>query len=631
MTARSIGNYQITAELPRGSLGPVYLGRHRVEAMEVILRKVDLEGCSAAARVQVRSRIRRASYVQSQLKHPGLARFVETFTLYGATYLVTEHVPGTTLEELLYRQGPPAAAQAVSLCRQALVTLDYLHNFQHLDEGDIQHFGVLHRDLKPSSLVLDASGRLRLTDLGVASLPDSPTSLYTGLQPGTLEYLAPELLRGGDPDVRTDIYSLGVAMYELLAGTHPYIRHGVSNRQDGGSGAAMGARISFDSPATPLSDVRSDIDPALSHVLLRALERRAAARYSSAAAFLQVLGDYEKQKVLNDSALRSDTLLADRAEAKPTGWEQGGRPVREPMLSVAASRGEGSPGSLDEVLAEKSGSRGGYWIGAIMLLLMGLMVLVWARHGLPSLPGDSGLRLEAGPVPAGSPATNRPNEPNQIKTGSGESGGVRGEVDPAQPQPSGIPLNLAKLANSGSSGNQVGSTGEVLDEGLSLRMQAAGKLAAAREADQAGNFAAALTLYEEYLGMGVAATAARDVAIYYEKLKSFTEHLRRAKTATEQRDYREARQRYIEALKLRPYSGFARNGLAEAESMLRRLAPPAATAPARPAGEARPPGAGELSQALLPTLPKLPILTEPLPGHRPDPPKLIQLTSRFSI
>ncbi len=634
MTVRSIGNYQITAELPRGSLGPVYLGRHRVEAMEVILRKVELEDCSAAARVQIKSRIRRASYVQSQLKHPGLARFVETFTLYGATYLVTEHVPGTTLEELLYRQGPPAAAQAVSLCRQALVTLDYLHNFQHLDEGDIPHFGVLHRDLKPSSLVLDASGRLRLTDLGVASLPDSPTSLYTGLQPGTLEYLAPELLRGGDPDVRTDIYSLGVAMYELLAGTHPYIRHGVSNRQDGGSGATMGARISFDSPATPLSDVRSDIDPALSHVLLRALERRAAARYSSAAAFLQVLGDYENQKVLNDSALRSDALLADRAEAKPIGWEQGGRPTREPMLSVAASRGEGSPGSLDEVLADKSGSRWRYWIGAIMLLLMGLMVLVWARYGLPSLPGDSGLRLEAGPVPASSPVTNGADGVGRYEPRIGESGGVRGEVDPARPQPSVIPNklgNLANLANSGNSGNQVGSTGEGQAEGLSLRMEAAGKLAAAREADQAGNFAAALTLYEEYLGMGLVATEARDVAIYYEKLKSFTEHLRLAKTATEQRDYREARQRYIEALKLRPYSGFARNGLAEAESMLRRMVAPAATAPARPAGEARPPGAGELSQALLPTLPKLPILTEPLSGHRPDPPKLIQLTSRFSI
>lgn len=643
MTVRSIGNYQITAELPRGSLGPVYLGRHRVEAMEVILRKVELEDCSAAARVQIKSRIRRASYVQSQLKHPGLARFVETFTLYGATYLVTEHVPGTTLEELLYRQGPPAAAQAVSLCRQALVTLDYLHNFQHLDEGDIPHFGVLHRDLKPSSLVLDALGRLRLTDLGVASLPDSPTSLYTGLQPGTLEYLAPELLRGGDPDVRTDIYSLGVAMYELLAGTHPYIRHGVSKRQDGGSGATMGARISFDSPATPLSDVRSDIDPALSHVLLRALERRAAARYSSAAAFLQALGDYENQKVLNDSALRSDTLLAGRAEAKPIGWEQGGRPAREPMLSVAARRGEGSPGSLDEVLAEKSGSRGRYWIGAILLLMMVVLVLVWARRGLPSLPGDSGLRLEAGPVPASSPVSNGADGVGRYETRGGESDGVRGEVDPARPQPSVIPYkidkidkidklgNLANLANSGNSGNQVGSTGQGQAEGLSLRMEAAGKLAAAREADQAGNFAAALTLYEEYLGMGLVATESRDVAIYYEKLKSFTEHLRRAKTATEQRDYREARQRYIEALKLRPYSGFARNGLAEAESMLRRLVAPAATPPARPAGDARPPGAGELSQALLPTLPKLPTLTEPLSGHRPDPPKLIQLTSRFSI
>lgn len=603
MTVRSIGNYQITAELPRGSLGPVYLGRHRVEAMEVVLRKVDLEGCSAAARVQIKSRIRRAAYVHSQLKHQGVARFIETFTLYGATYLVTEHVQGTNLEDLLYRQGPPAAAQAVILCRQALVALEYLHTFQYLDEGDIPHFGVLHRDLKPSSLVLDAAGRLRLTDLGVSSLPGSPTSLYTGLQPGTLEYLAPELLRGGDPDVRTDIYSLGVAIYELLTGTHPYIRHEMINKQGGRNGGEMGARITFDSPATPLSDVRSDIDPALSHVLLRALERRAAARYPSATAFLQAIGDYEKQKILSDSVIHSDSLPVDRSDVKQGGLEQGGRPLREPMLTVAASRTQGAdPGSVDDVLSGTGGSRGRYWVGVALLLLMGLMIVVWVRRGLPSLPGDSYPRPEGGPVAA-------------VSTETAGGGNGIGGTDPS----------------AGSASPRSSVAPSALDpSGLSDRLKAAQKLAAAREADQAGNFAVAIALYEDYLGMGAAASDSADVAIYLEKLKSFIEQLRRAKTATVQKDYREARLRYIEALKLRPYSGFARNGLAEVEAMLRRQTAPAVTEPAKPAGAVRPPnlvivppGSGALETGEV-------LLTEPLSGAIPDPPT-IQPEYRFSI
>jgi hypothetical protein len=116
-----------------------------------------------------------------------------------------------------------------------------------------------------------------------------------------------------------------------------------------------------------------------------------------------------------------------------------------------------------------------------MLLMMGLMVLIWARHGLPSLPGDSGLQTGSGAVPAGSPGTNRPNEPDQIKTGSGESGGVRSEVGPSPATAIGHPARLGEIGQFWRSGNQVGGAGEGQAEGLSLRMQAAGKLAAARE------------------------------------------------------------------------------------------------------------------------------------------------------
>ena len=111
-----------------------------------------------------------------------------------------------------------------------------------------------------------------------------------------------------------------------------------------------------------------------------------------------------------------------------------------------------------------------------------------------------------------------------------------------------------------------------------LRLEAIDRLAAAREADQNGRFAQAVQLYEEYLAMGAVASESRDVAPYLEKLKKFVGHLEAARLALEGRDLSAARSGYLEALRLRPSSGFARAGLAEVEALLR--APGASTTPA---------------------------------------------------
>jgi serine/threonine protein kinase len=584
MTGRVIGNYQIVSELTPGR---VYLARPQGQSTELVIRKIPFAGCSPVQRVQLKSRLRRVAWFQFQLKHAAIARLVDSFQTEQAWYLVSEYVPGTTLRELLQRQGPPTPVQALNVCRQALGVLEYLHNLSFLDEADLPQTGLLHGDLKPESLVLDAAGRLRIVEVGTANLPDSPTFSYTGLRPGTLEYMAPELLRGDEPDPRTDIFSLGVLIYELLTGYHPYLRMARRETESPGSPAA-GARLYFDAPAQPIDEIRTDLEPGLSRLLMPALERRPAARYATATAFLQAIDEYEAGLFetrpvdppagpLHATPASERTAGNSRPPASSPGPTGSGR-LREPVvISINASpRSLGSPGSpgnrgtgASPSRSRKTGIRR-FLPGAILFLLIAVIA------GRLLVDGEAILhafgRFLSGTDPG------NPGIGNQVTVDS--------PLSPSTSPPTGSPAT----------GSPTAGPSDGPPEG---RLVAIRRLAAARDADQNGRFAQAVQLYEEYLQMGEVATESRDVTLYVEKLKSFMGHLEAARLAFERQDLAAARLGYVEALKLRPFSGFARAGLTEVEELLKAREratrsepkPPATPATSGPAGTAAPPSA----------------------------------------
>jgi serine/threonine protein kinase len=583
MTGKNIGKYQIISELPPGSFGPVYLGRLPESATELEIRKIPLNRCSSAERALLKARIRRAAWVQHQLRHPGIVRLLDSFADAQSCYLVAEHVAGTNLRDLLQRQGLPTLSQALSLTRQALAALDYAHQLRYLDESDTLQIGLLHRDLKPASLVLDATGRLRITEFGVANLPDNPAYPFTGLQPGTLDYLAPELLRGADPDPRTDIFSLGVIIYEMLTGHHPYRRAvswgaedshpGAGSRRLRPAGMAGGPRLSYDQPPPAIAEIRREVEPRLSRILMLALDRRPVVRYSSAAAFLQALQEYEGG--VAEGARGEETAERDQ------GWRLRQRePVRsrEPVvirLPGSRQHHHSSPAqgeSVDRILAK--GSRKGTRYGAllIMVVLLASTVWIWLKDGyrLAKEPDEPTLAV-AGPG----------GRPNGL-AGTGEKMGptidapASGDLSPTGALPETVQAGSADKA--GEMFAQTASPGEPAattsapptpatpptpDEVETIAL-----LAAARDADQNGRFDQALRLYDEYLGRGEVAAEARDVAIYVVKLRRFINHLETARQAYDRQDYARARAAYADALKLRPYSGFARAGLEDAEMKL---------------------------------------------------------------
>ena len=536
MTGKLIGKYQIISELTPGSLGPVYLGRLPGQATEMVIRKVPLNRCSSSERVLLMARIRRAAWIQRQLRHPGIVRLQEAFSDGQACYLVSEHIAGTDLRQLLQREGLPAPAQALSICRQLLVALDYAHNLRYLDESDTPQVGVLHRDLHPSVIILDLSGRLRITAFGVANLPDNPAYPYTGLQPGTLEYLAPELRRGAEPDLRTDIYSLGVILYELMTGSHPYLRYRNAVGVDGRAGREM--RLNLEEDPVPISEIRSDIDPRISRVLMLALDRRPAIRHQSAAAFLQALSDYEpgvEETESVDKKGRPDHSVRRRPSHRPRTPV-----VATPTLSPPSTLTEPKGETVDRILATKKFSLRRFLGASLLVLLCALIMRVWLADGY-RVRTDSGSDW----IPAPSV---------QVPRGEATPVVVRvtPEVNPAETPGLMVPPDQ----------------GAVSPADNESQLGAIALLTRAREADQNGRFSEALRLYEDYLQIGSMASEARDVTIYVEKLKSFIGNLESAKQAFERGDYRQARAAYAEALRLRPYSGFAKAGLEDAEARL---------------------------------------------------------------
>ncbi len=213
-------------------------------------------------------RFRREAALTAQLDHPNLVKLLD----FGedensGCYLVMEYVEGETLRQRMERE-PFKFSQALSLFRQVCLAVQHAHERQ-----------IVHRDLKPENLLLDRQGRIVVADFGVARSNTGTRLTRTGLMPGTPEYMSPEQFNKAPVGPASDIYSLGIVLYEMLTGTTPFHSDNL---------AEVIQRQCFQSPPPP-SFHNADLSPALDRLVLKALEKKPEHRYPSAAAFEQAV------------------------------------------------------------------------------------------------------------------------------------------------------------------------------------------------------------------------------------------------------------------------------------------------------------------------------------------------------
>jgi serine/threonine protein kinase len=293
LVGRTISHYQVLSLLGAGGMGEVYLARDPRLDRTVALKILPEEFAADADRMQ---RFTREAKAASALNHPNVATIYDVGESDGVSFIVMEHVDGETLLTRISRRLTPP--EVVDIAVQAADALDLAHAK-----------GITHRDIKPANLMLTHRGNVKVLDFGVAKLArhdeSSPNGEWTveavtavGSVVGSAPYMSPEQIVGGDADSRSDVFSLGVVIYEMATGQLPF---------SGSTRAEMMHRILQAAPEAMVR-LNPDIPPELERITLKCLDKRRDDRYQSGRELLTDLWPLKRQLDANVARAMPDAV-----------------------------------------------------------------------------------------------------------------------------------------------------------------------------------------------------------------------------------------------------------------------------------------------------------------------------------
>lgn len=288
--------YRIVSPLGKGGMGEVYGAEDLKLGQTVALKFLPK---SLAQNAEALMRFTREVRLARQVSHPNVCRVFDIGEANGQTFLTMEFVDGEDLASLMRRIGRLPADKALEIARQVCAGLVAAH----------EH-GIIHRDLKPANIMLDGRGRARITDFGLAGL--SPEVQGENARAGTPAYMSPEQFSGGEITPRSDLYSLGLVMYEIFTGKRPY---------EAATFREMAQLREKSAPVAPSTHLK-DIDPLVERVTLRCLEKNPAKRPASA---LQVAAALPGGDPLAAALAAGDTPSPEMVAA--AGEKEGLRPA----------------------------------------------------------------------------------------------------------------------------------------------------------------------------------------------------------------------------------------------------------------------------------------------------------------
>ena len=332
MSIQTVGRYEITGELGRGAMGVVYKALDPTIGRTVALKTMRLDVHGLDAQEMVR-RFQNEARAAGVLNHPNIVTIYDAGEEDGIFYIAMEFIVGTTLHELLAEKHVLPTDEVVQLARQICRGLDYAHSN-----------GIIHRDVKPANIIITANGTVKIMDFGIAKSGGQVTN--TGQVLGTPNYMAPEQVKGRPLDGRSDLFSLGVILYEMLTGEKPFVGQNVTT---------IIYKIVNETPITP-RDLDVTVHPGLSAIVTKALAKAPDDRYQSGAELVRDLENYklagtsrngstgalapvsahpDKTLVLPVRVVAGSTVKATVAATVPA---QGPVPVRRPTTAIISSK-----------------------------------------------------------------------------------------------------------------------------------------------------------------------------------------------------------------------------------------------------------------------------------------------------
>lgn len=270
MPLQRLGRYELLRVLGRGAMGVVYEARDPNLERRVAIKTIRMEDLGGAAELaDYEARFRAEARSAARLQHPNIVSVYDSDRDGDIAFLVMEYVEGQDLKNHLAQARRFSLEETLNLTSDLLAALDYSHRQ-----------GVVHRDIKPANLLIEGSGRLKLTDFGVARIQDGGDATRTASgMVGTLKYMAPEQVQGKRADARSDLFSVGVVLYQLLTDRRPF---------DGANEYEIITAIVADDPPPP-SQFNPALPRGLDRLIERALAKEAAERFPTAAEFARAL------------------------------------------------------------------------------------------------------------------------------------------------------------------------------------------------------------------------------------------------------------------------------------------------------------------------------------------------------
>jgi len=393
-----IGDYEILSILGMGGMGKVYKVRNviadRVEAMKILLP--DLNSNQSLA-----DRFLREIRLLATLNHPNIAALRTALTYQNQLVMVMEFVEGETLANRVNR-APLSTAETVKYADQILAALSYAHKQS-----------IIHRDIKPANMMLTPQGVVKLMDFGIARSVTDGSLTSTGTTLGSLNYMPPEQVRGEAADARSDIYSFGVSLYEMLTGKLPF--------QGDSQYSLMTAHLN-QTPAAPIT-LRGDLPPALSEIIMMAIAKDPNNRFQSADAFRAALGSVPVSELppadttltptpaskSTGATTLMDTPLTPRVAPTPTPARTATpAPSPTPALPTVPMTGSNQPAAIPPPAARASSSRG-IWLALGVLIGLGAIItagMYIPRHfGAHADPGKAAFPPANATASTSTPAT----------------------------------------------------------------------------------------------------------------------------------------------------------------------------------------------------------------------------------
>jgi len=325
VTAQTLlgGRYLVESELGRGGMATVFKGTDTVLGRPVALKVLSPQYSGDANFV---TRFRREAQAAARLNHPNLVSVYDTGTDDGIHFIVMEYVEAKTLADYLAGGGRIMPERSIEIAEAVCDALSVAHAH-----------GIIHRDIKPANIMITAKGDVKVTDFGIARvISGADTLAQTAAVLGTASYLSPEQAQSQPVDQRSDIYSLGVALYEMVTGSPPF---------SGDSPVMVASKHVLEQP-TPPSKLNADVSPELEAVIMKAMAKNPDNRYQDAD---EMRADLERARL--GQGVQATPLMPESARTQRIA------PAGPPTAVLPP----GAPGD---------GERRRWWIPALIVLLI---------------------------------------------------------------------------------------------------------------------------------------------------------------------------------------------------------------------------------------------------------------------